>query len=83
MYMKMNGIACPKQVQATSMKRQLNTIKKFFDGRAAALSEVLVPSGKEPVLVLRTKSTTDVVESNEENPDSTEISNRLLAMHCD
>ena len=60
------------------MKRQLNTIKKFFDGRAAALNEVLVPSGKGQVVVLRAKSTTDVVEGGDENPDSTEISNRLV-----
>lgn len=56
-----------------SMKRHLNNLKKFFDGSSGSLSE---RSNKDNSLVLRAKSTSDVLESEDERPALPETDNR-------
>lgn len=60
------------------MKRQFNNFKKLFDGRGtSALNEVFSSSDSgKGVVVLRAKSTTDVIESTDEKPELPDVSNR-------
>ena len=58
----------------SSMRRQLNSLRKLFDGRTAALGDNLTHSNKGHVVVLRTKSTTDVIEGGEKE-ETPEITN--------